>query len=122
MTIESEEFYNLCQRYRFANICNQAEVSEVYQDLINFIDAEITSLREQLEKAKKDGERLDYLDSLNDKLNQNYKTNYGFKLHCSCNVIRIYSQSVNHIDLNDANSGIDKYTKVREAIDNVMKV
>ena len=55
MTIESEEFYNLCHRYRFANICNQAEVSVVYQDLINFIDAEITSLREQLEKAKKDG-------------------------------------------------------------------
>ena len=82
----------------------------------------ITTLRAELEIAKKDGERLDYLDSLNDKLNQNYKTNYGFKLHCSCNVIRIYSQSVNHIDLNDANSGMDKYTKVREAIDNVMKV
>ena len=61
MTIESEEFYNLCQRYRFANICNQAEVSEVYQDLINFIDAEITSLREQLEKAKKDGKRYNRL-------------------------------------------------------------
>ena len=88
---------------------------------VNYLEQQITSLREQLEIAKKDGERLDYLDSLNDKLNQHYKTNYGFKLHCSHNVIRIFSQSVNHIDLNDANSGIDKYTKVREAIDNVMK-
>ena len=94
------------------------DISKIVRDAVT----EITSLREQLEIAKKDGERLDYLDSLNDKLNQHYKTNYGFKLHCSCNVIRIYSQSVNHIDLNDANSGIDKYTKVREAIDNVMKV
>lgn len=92
------------------------------QRYIFITNHEITSLREQLEIAKKDGERLDYLDSLNDKLNQHYKTNYGFKLHCSHNVIRIFSQSVNHIDLNDANSGIDKYTKVREAIDNVMKV
>ena len=66
MTIESEEFYNLCQRYRFANICNQAEVSEVYQDLINFIDAEITSLREQLEIAKKDGEPVTEKYSLSD--------------------------------------------------------
>ena len=81
----------------------------------------ITQLREQIEIAKKDSARLDYLDSLNDILNKHYKTNYGFKLHCSHNVIRIFSQSVNHIDLNDANSGIDKYTKVREAIDNVMK-
>jgi len=91
------------------------------EEIIKNQRAEITYLREQLEIAKKDGERLDYLDSLNDKLNQHYKTNYGFKLHCSHNVIRIFSQSVNHIDLNDANSGIDKYTKVREAIDNAMK-
>lgn len=38
MTIESEEFYNLCQRYRFASIGNQDEVSAAYQDLIKFID------------------------------------------------------------------------------------
>ena len=93
------------------------DISKIVRDAVT----EITSLREQLEIAKKDSARLDYLDSLNDILNKHYKTNFGFKLNCSHNVIRIFSQSVNHIDLNDANSGIDKYTKVREAIDNVMK-
>lgn len=41
MTIESEEFYNLCQRYRFASIGNQDEVSAAYQDLIKFIDGKV---------------------------------------------------------------------------------
>jgi hypothetical protein len=41
MTIESEEFYNLCQAYRHAPVTDQGRVCESYQALIEYIDRKI---------------------------------------------------------------------------------
>lgn len=53
MTIESEEFYNLMQTYRFSPEYDQEYVCKSYQDVIAHVDSELAAIRVKLEEAEK---------------------------------------------------------------------
>lgn len=61
-----------------------------------------------------DTSRLDWLEARRVALNRHYGTRYGWKFVTSPNVNRLFVQSVNLLDLNDAQA---KGTDIREAID-----
>ncbi len=85
-----------------------------------FISQAILSAEEEArEKFGKDTERLDFLDKLNKGLNDHYGTNYGWEMVINHNVNRIFSGSVNDLDLNDATA--NGYKSCREAIDKAKK-
>lgn len=99
-----------------------------YRDERNESRDHIAELVARAEKAeaenvrlRADKERLDWLDSLNAKLNTHYGTSYGWKFIISLNVVRLMSKHdhwgngyVADLDLHDsAAHGVS----VREAID-----
>lgn len=71
--------------------------------------AEIDRLRAELAEAKRDAGRLDWMDSLNARLNAHYGTTYRWKLVLSPNVVRLMAgpASPGHIaaiDLHDSDA------------------
>jgi hypothetical protein len=86
------------------------------------IHANIRKLKAELEAAAADKRRLDFLDSLNARLNEHYGTTFGWKLILSPNIVRLLSGNhrrgyVGDIDLNDANYGLASFDSCRKAID-----
>lgn len=51
MTIESEEFYNLCQTYRHSK--ENSETCRAYDELIKFIDAQLSTKQEWVSVSEK---------------------------------------------------------------------
>lgn len=81
-------------------------------------DARIAQLETELAEARKDGERLDWLERRRLALNSHYGTSYGWKFVASCNVNRIFVKDVNTLDLHDSEA---KRGDIRAAIDAAMK-
>lgn len=73
-----------------------------------------TTLTAELAEARKDIERLDWLERRRLALNAYYGTKYGWKFVTSSNVTRLFVGDVNTIDLNDAEANAGN---IREAID-----
>lgn len=78
--------------------------------------AELERLRIELSEARKDTNRLDFLDRCNRALNGRYGTNYGWKLIRNHNVNRLMSEGM-EIDLHDSEGGTAKLPSCRAAID-----
>jgi hypothetical protein len=70
----------------------------------------------ELAAAKRDKERLDFLDRCNAALNERYGTNYGWELILNHNVTRLMLGRL-VVDLNDAAGGNAKLPSCRAAID-----
>jgi hypothetical protein len=100
--------------FRHVQACEfqrQLEISERQSDLA-------------LAEARRDSERLDWLDRANAALNRHYGTNYGWRLILNHNVVRLMrdgrpsvSGSVSDIDLHDMEGGHRKSVSCRTAID-----
>jgi hypothetical protein len=80
------------------------------------IQATRAAVRDEMVEDKK---RLDFLDECNRRLNEQYRTNYGWELILNHNVTRLMSDHL-EIDLNDAKGGNDKLPSCRDAIDKKM--
>lgn len=80
--------------------------------------AELDRLRHELEDARKDTERLDFLDQCSQVLNQHYGTSYGWELIINHNVNRLLlGGNLGNIDLHDSKAGHRKLASCRDAID-----
>lgn len=77
-------------------------------------DARIAQLEAELAEARRDGERLDWMEARRLALNAHYGTDYGWEFVASHNVTRLFVRDVNTIDINDAKA---KSGSIRTAID-----
>ena len=106
-----------------------AKVSEAFDernDTCAVLTIRADSAEAALAEARRDAERLDYLDQLNAALNAYYGTSYGWELILSPNIVRLMSGAhtfgfVGDIDLNDAALGKRAHKSCRAAIDAALK-
>ena len=66
-------------------------------------ESQLAELRAEVERLREDSRRLDWLDSLNRRLNAHYQTTYQWKLVLSPNVVRLMSGRFD-IDLHDSDA------------------
>lgn len=96
-----------------------AEVAENW--LTQTLQTERQKRDEMVGEARRDKERLDFLDRCNLALNDHYQTNYGWKLILNHNVTRLMSErGLDFIDLHDSEGGNKKFKSCREAIDEAL--
>lgn len=77
---------------------------------------------EEYESLKADKKRLDFLEDCHTRLNDLYKTDYGWEVIINHNVVRLMKEKdINGIDLNDAKGGNDKIKTCRLALDKKME-
>lgn len=77
---------------------------------------ELERLRRELCEARKDTDRLDFLDRCSQVLNEAYGTTYGWNLILNHNINRLMLDD-RSVDLNDSNGGKGKLKSCRDAID-----
>ncbi len=110
------------ERYRLQAEEAEAEAKEL-RELVKACHVVEENLKKKIIELQKDRDRLDFLDTMNKKLNDFYKTNYGWCLILSPNVVRLLSEASGEqgycgaIDLNDSCGGHDKHRSCRDAID-----
>lgn len=77
---------------------------------------------EEYESLKADKKRLDFLEECHTRLNDLYKTDYGWEVIINHNVVRLMKEKdINGIDLNDTKGGNDKIKTCRLALDKKME-
>jgi hypothetical protein len=84
------------------------------------MNKDIIISKEEYDSLKKDKERLDFLERCHTKLNEQYQTDYGWKIIINHNIVRMMMDSLDglrQIDLNDAEGGYAKSKTCRLAID-----
>ena len=92
-----------------------------YPDLVSRIsqqDAELDRLRREVEEARADKARLDFLDECNARLNTHHGTTYGWEMVMNHDVNRLMTGHL-AVDLNDAKA--HGFKSCRGAIDEEIK-
>jgi hypothetical protein len=96
---------------------NRKEWDMLWEDFgaphsIRQLEAKLARLTAEAEKLRGDGERLDWLEKLNKRLNERHGTVYQWKMIINENVNRLFL-----VDLNDAECGFGSFATPRAAID-----